>query len=87
MKNLSGFISALQVPPQVNAAVIRGFMNEEEVEDDDQVVIRWKMWINTPLALWVLTVGLWFFQVIHNAVGVFVCLFFVVVFSYLFSQF
>lgn len=31
MNNLSSFSSALKAPPQVNVAVIRGFMNEEKV--------------------------------------------------------
>lgn len=68
MNNLSRFISALKVPPQVNAAAVRGFMNEEEAEDADQAIVHWKLWINTPPALWVLAVGVWIFQVIHEVV-------------------
>lgn len=42
MNNLSSFNSALKAPPQVNVALIRGFMNEEEVLDDDQAIVHWK---------------------------------------------
>lgn len=56
MNDLGSFRSALKAPPQVNAAVVRGFMSEEEVVDDDQAIVHWKLGINTPLALWVLTV-------------------------------
>lgn len=51
MNNLGSFISALKAPPQVNAAVISGFMNEEEVVDDDWIIIHWKVLINTVPAL------------------------------------
>lgn len=42
MNNLSSFNSALKAPPQVNVTLIRGFMNEEEVLDDDQAIVHWK---------------------------------------------
>lgn len=42
MNNLSSFNSALKAPPQVNFTLIRGFMNEEEVLDDDQAIVHWK---------------------------------------------